>query len=148
MKDERLVRLSSLKICDIMKNRIVLAANKGCDGIDPDNVVDFDSIDFLAFLHDEANKYNMSVGLENTTDITDDVMHLTDFSANEQCAADKENIDCEAFHKFIDAGKPVFHIESPLMMMPGPNTPMISARIFALARAPGKTRTGSIPSSK
>lgn len=67
----------------------------------------------MQFLHDEASKYNMSVGLKNAADIIDDVMHLVDFSVNEQCAADAKNPECETFHKFIDAGKPVFHIEYP-----------------------------------
>ncbi|KAK8149187.1 hypothetical protein G3M48_007951 [Beauveria asiatica] len=123
--DERWARISSSKVRDIMKSRIALAASKGCDAIDPDNVDGFqndennlgltpqDSIDYLGFLHDEASKYNMALGLKNAADIIDDVMHLVDFSVNEQCAADQENPECESFHKFIDAGKPVFHIEYP-----------------------------------
>ncbi|PMB72475.1 hypothetical protein BM221_002580 [Beauveria bassiana] len=123
--DERWARISSSKVRNIMKSRIALAARKGCDAIDPDNVDGFqndennlgltpqDSIDYLGFLHDEASKYNMALGLKNAADIIDDVMHLVDFSVNEQCAADQENPECESFHKFIEAGKPVFHIEYP-----------------------------------
>lgn len=67
----------------------------------------------MNFLHDEASKYNMSIGLKNAADIIDDVMHIVDFSVNEQCAADRDDPECATFHKFIDAGKPVFHIEYP-----------------------------------
>ncbi|KAJ3498294.1 hypothetical protein NLG97_g1236 [Lecanicillium saksenae] len=124
-KDERWARISSQKVRDIMKKRIAVAASKGCDAIDPDNVDGFqnaennlgltaqDSIDYMHFLHDEANKYNMSVGLKNAGDIIDDVMSVVDFSVNEQCAANQKDPECETFHKFIDAGKPVFHIEYP-----------------------------------
>lgn len=72
-----------------------------------------DSIDYMHFLHDEASKYNMSLGLKNAADIIPSVLSVVDFSVNEQCAADKENPECETFHRFIDAGKPVFHIEYP-----------------------------------
>ncbi|KAJ6782667.1 hypothetical protein PWT90_00220 [Aphanocladium album] len=124
-RDERWARISSQKVRDIMKKRIAMAASKGCDAIDPDNVDGFqnaennlgltaqDSIDYMHFLHDEANKYNMSVGLKNAGDIIEDVLSVVDFSVNEQCAADQKNPECETFHKFIEAGKPVFHIEYP-----------------------------------
>ncbi len=40
-QDERWARISSPKVRDIMKQRIALAASKGCDAIDPDNVDGF-----------------------------------------------------------------------------------------------------------
>ena len=38
------------------------------------------------------------------------MLPVVDFSVNEECV--KEN-ECSTFHQFIDAGKPVFHIEYP-----------------------------------
>ena len=64
----------------------------------------------MRFLSDEAGKYNMSIGLKNAGDIIDDVLDVIDFSVNEQCV---EYSECETFAAFIDAKKPVFHIEYP-----------------------------------
>lgn len=64
----------------------------------------------MRFLSDEAAQYNMSIGLKNAGEIIDDVIDFTDFSVNEQCVAYAE---CETFAPFIEADKPVFHIEYP-----------------------------------
>lgn len=50
------------------------------------------------------------MGLKNAGDIIPSVLPVVDFSVNEQCI---EYGECETFHAFIDAGKPVFHIEYP-----------------------------------
>jgi hypothetical protein len=43
---------------------------------------------------------------------TQKIIDSVDFSVNEQCAI-PDNDECDTFHAFIDAGKPVFHIEYP-----------------------------------
>jgi hypothetical protein len=53
---------------------------------------------------------NMSMGLKNAGNIIPQVLPVVDFSVNEQCV---EYGECETFKAFIDAGKPVFHIEYP-----------------------------------
>lgn len=52
----------------------------------------------------------MTIGLKNGGDIISSVLPVVDFSVNEQCVQYNE---CSTFHTFIDAGKPVFHIEYP-----------------------------------
>lgn len=119
--NERWLKTSSANVRNIMRDRIATAANKGCDAIDPDNVDGFsndngvgltkaDAVDYIKFLSAEAAKHGMSIGLKNAADIIDDVLDVVDFSVNEQCAQYSE---CTTFAKFIQAGKPVFHIEYP-----------------------------------
>ncbi|KAK3942838.1 putative endo alpha polygalactosaminidase precursor protein [Diplogelasinospora grovesii] len=105
-------------------NSANLAADMGCDAIDPDNVDGYgenggglglttaDSISFIQFLAGEAQKYNLAIGLKNAAEIVPDVLDLVQFSVDEQCAADGIK-ECSTFTAFIDAGKPVFHIEYP-----------------------------------
>jgi len=104
-----------------MTKRIELAASKGCDAIDPDNVDAYgnnnglgmtqaDSIDFIKFLSTTAAAHGMSTGLKNGGDIAESVLDHVHFSVNEQCAQYDE---CDVFNCMINAGKPVFHIEYP-----------------------------------
>ncbi|KAM0326321.1 hypothetical protein ACHAQA_006921 [Verticillium albo-atrum] len=118
---ERWLNLKSKNVRDIMAKRIKLAAEKGCDGIDPDNVDGYsnnngiglkkaDSIDFVKFLSREARKYGLSIGLKNAGEIIPDVINVVDFQVNEQCVKYNEG---QTFEAFIKAGKAVFHIEYP-----------------------------------
>ncbi|KAF4946023.1 hypothetical protein FGADI_11527 [Fusarium gaditjirri] len=118
---ERWLNVSSSNVRDIMKKRIEMAAHKGCDAIDPDNVDGFqndnglkltkdDTISFVKFLSDTAASFNMSTGLKNAGSVISNVMSNVHFSVNEQCV---EYSECETFAEFIDNGKPVFHIEYP-----------------------------------
>lgn len=50
------------------------------------------------------------MGLKNAGDIIPEVLNIVDFSVNEQCV---QYAECKTFKPFIDAGKPVFHIEYP-----------------------------------
>lgn len=50
------------------------------------------------------------MGLKNAGDIIPYVLPVVHFSVNEQCV---ENSECSTFHAFINASKPVFHIEYP-----------------------------------
>lgn len=52
----------------------------------------------------------MTLGLKNAGDIISTVLPIVDFSVNEQCI---EYSECSTFRRFVDAGKPVFHIEYP-----------------------------------
>ncbi|KAJ4292496.1 hypothetical protein N0V90_009158 [Kalmusia sp. IMI 367209] len=118
---ERWLKLESSNVRSIMKGRIELAGKKGCDGVDPDNVDGFqndngldltanDSISFLSYLSNLTVPLNLTMGLKNAGDIIPDVLPIVHFSVNEQCVEESE---CDTFHAFIDAGKPVFHIEYP-----------------------------------
>jgi endo-alpha-1,4-polygalactosaminidase (GH114 family) len=50
----------------------------------------------------------MSTGLKNAQEILSQVTDDVQFAVNEQCAADS---GCTEYESFLDAGKPVFHIE-------------------------------------
>lgn len=52
----------------------------------------------------------MMTGLKNAGAIIDNVIDYVQFSVNEQCAQYSE---CDQFTAFVNASKPVFHIEYP-----------------------------------
>ncbi|KAL1986697.1 hypothetical protein VTN96DRAFT_5902 [Rasamsonia emersonii] len=119
--DEKWLDIRSSNVRRIMTARLDLAREKGCDGVDPDNVDGYDndnglhltqddSIDYVNFLADEAHARNLSIGLKNAGDIIPSVIGKMQWSVNEQCAQYQE---CDTYAAFIDAGKPVFHIEYP-----------------------------------
>ncbi len=69
-----------------------------------------DSVDFVKFLASQAQSNGLSIGLKNAAEIINDVISVVQFSVNEQCVSVGE---CSTFETFINAGKPVFHIEYP-----------------------------------
>jgi len=118
---ERWLNISSPSVLSIMEERIELASRMGCDAIDPDNVDGYqnvngldltsdESITLVSFLVDKANDRNLAVGLKNAFDIIPDVVSIVQFAVNEQCAQYK---NCGNLKPFINAKKPVFHIEYP-----------------------------------
>jgi hypothetical protein len=103
----------------IMETRLDLAVQKGCDGVEPDNVNAFsndsgfdltrdDQLDFNRFLAGAAHDRGLSVGLKNAPELVDDLVGDFDWSLVEECAAYDE---CDDYRPFIDAGKAVFHVE-------------------------------------
>lgn len=113
--------IESENVRNIMLDRIKLAKQKGCDGIDPDNVDGYankngldlttaDAVKYVEFLAEAAHEHNMSIGLKNAGDIIADVIDVMQWSVNEQCHVYEE---CSTFEPFIQQGKPVFHIEYP-----------------------------------
>lgn len=69
-----------------------------------------DSINFMSYLSSLTVPLNLTLGLKNAGDIIPAVLPIVQFSVNEQCV---ENSECSTFAPFIEAGKPVFHIEYP-----------------------------------
>lgn len=119
---EKWLNISSTNVRNIMVSRLDTAQQKGCDGVDPDNVDGYSnkenalglteqmSIDYVNFLASEAHARNMSIGLKNAGQIIDSVIDNMQWSVNEQCVQYEE---CDTFIPFTDANKPVFHIEYP-----------------------------------
>ncbi|CDM35327.1 CAZyme family GH114 [Penicillium roqueforti] len=116
---ERWLNIKSTSVRAIMSSRLDMAQQKGCDGVDPDNIdaygnenglglTEADSIDFLTFLASEAHSRGMSIGLKNGGDIIGSVIDKMQWSVNEQCA---EYNECDVYAAFTDVNKPVFHIE-------------------------------------
>jgi hypothetical protein len=69
-----------------------------------------DSIALMEFLSSVARPLNLTLGLKNAGRIIPAVLPFVEFSVNEECVQYNE---CEKFQRFIEAGKPVFHIEYP-----------------------------------
>lgn len=70
-----------------------------------------DSINFFNnVLSPAAVENGLALGLKNAASIIPNVINKVQFSVNEECSEMKE---CASFLPFIQAGKPVFHIEYP-----------------------------------
>ncbi|KAJ5991099.1 hypothetical protein N7522_011306 [Penicillium canescens] len=116
---EKWLNIKSTSVRSIMTSRLDMAKEKGCDGVDPDNIdaygnenglglTEADSIDFLTFLATEAHSRGMAIGLKNGGDIIGSVIDKMQWSVNEQCA---EYNECDVYAAFTEVNKPVFHIE-------------------------------------
>ncbi|RMZ80589.1 hypothetical protein DV738_g2715, partial [Chaetothyriales sp. CBS 135597] len=112
---------NSENVRQIMAARFDLAVEKGCNGVDPDNVDAYnndnglgltqeDAISYLEFLADEAAARNLSIGLKNALEIVESVITRMQWSVNEQCLQYDE---CDRLAPFISQQKPVFHVEYP-----------------------------------
>lgn len=118
---ERWIDTNSKNVRKIMQTRLDLAQEKGCDGVDPDNIdaydnsnglklTEDDAIDFVNWLAGQAHSRGLSIGLKNGGSIIGSVIKNMQWSVNEQCAQYNE---CDTYAAFTDANKPVFHIEYP-----------------------------------
>ncbi|MCB9641554.1 MAG: endo alpha-1,4 polygalactosaminidase [Myxococcales bacterium] len=117
--DELWLDIRATNVRDIMKTRLDLAKQKGCDGVEPDNVDGYqnktgfpltaqDQLDFNRFLASEAHKRGLSIGLKNDLDQIKQLVGDFDWALNEECLSYNE---CSMLQPFLDAGKAVFHVE-------------------------------------
>lgn len=116
---ERWLDTRSSNVRSIMKNRLDLAKNKGCDGVEPDNVDGYSNnpgfplnastqLDYNGFLAIEAHARGLQVGLKNDIAQIGQLVAQFDFAVNEQCF---ENNECAGYTAFTTQGKPVFNAE-------------------------------------
>jgi len=116
---ERWLDIRSSNVRKIMKERLDLAKEKGCDGVEPDNVDGYlhdtgfyltyeDQFDYNRFLAIEAKKRGLLVGLKNDLPQVKDLVVYFDFAVNEQC---HEYNECDPLTLFVKEGKPVFNVE-------------------------------------
>jgi len=102
-----------------MAARMDLAASKGCDGIEPDNVDGYqastgfplkaaDQLDYNKYLAAEAHKRGLSIGLKNDLAQAVALEPYFDRALNEECYSYGE---CEDLNVFVQAGKAVFNTE-------------------------------------
>lgn len=107
----------------VMENRLDMAAAKGCDGVDPDNINGFendtgfpltyeDQIAFNRYLANAAHDRGLTIGLKNNLEQIADLLPYFDWILNEECFSYNE---CDLLLPFTEAGKPVFIIEYELM---------------------------------
>ncbi len=118
--DERWLDVRDLDaLAPIMEARLDLAVEKGCDGVEPDNVdgyqndSDFpltfdDQLVFNVWLAEQAHDRDLSVGLKNDLDQVEDLVEYFDWALNEECFQFDE---CDLLEPFVDAGKAVFGVE-------------------------------------
>jgi hypothetical protein len=103
----------------IMRKRLNLAAAKGCDAVDPDNVDGYSNDTGFALSGRNQSKYNrwlarqahrrgLGVGLKNDLGQVGRLVDHFDFAVNEQCF---EYDECNRLRRFVDQGKAVFGIE-------------------------------------
>jgi len=118
-ENERWLDISNEGLISVMRARLDLAVQKGCDGVEPDNMdgytnntgFNLNEIDQLAynkFIANEARKRGLSVGLKNDLNQIIELEPYYDFSINEQCHRYNE---CDKISPFIDANKPVLNAE-------------------------------------
>ncbi len=107
------------KLAPIMRARLDMCAQKGFDGIEPDNInlhwvntgFDISYEDQLAYniwLSKEAHARGLSIGLKNNEDQITDLLPYFDWALTEDCFVDEW---CQEMLPFIEAGKPVFAAE-------------------------------------
>lgn len=103
----------------IMSARLDLAVNKGCNGVDPDNVDGYanntgfsltpqDQLTYNRWLAQQAHTRGLGIGLKNDLEQIPELVSHFDWAVNEQCFQYNE---CTTLLPFINAGKPVFGIE-------------------------------------
>ena len=106
----------------VMASRLDLAVERGCDGVDPDNVNGYtndtgfnlkyeDQLAYNFFLASASHSRNLQVGLKNDLEQVPDLLTSFDWAINEECFTYDE---CELLLPFVDNGKPVFVIEYEL----------------------------------
>ncbi|KAF1951680.1 hypothetical protein CC80DRAFT_391907, partial [Byssothecium circinans] len=117
---ENWVDVKSGSVREVMKRRIALAREKGCDGVDPDNVDGFsgnqdgwgykqaDYAAYVKFLAHESSAADLAIGLKNALELIPDVLDVVQFAVNEQC---HEFNECALYKPFTAADKAVFNIE-------------------------------------
>ncbi len=107
---------------DIMRARLDLAKEKGCDGVEPDNIDGYtnetgfsltpeDQTRYNRWLAREAHKRGLAIALKNDLDQVLQLVDDFDFALNEQCF---EYDECEKLLPFIRKGKAVLGVEYEL----------------------------------
>jgi hypothetical protein len=116
---ENWIDVTSETVREIMRARLDLAVEKGCDGVEPDNVDGYandnglgltseDQLDYNGFLAEEGHARGLSVGLKNDLDQVAALEPSFDWALNEECLSYDE---CGMLAPFLGVGKAVFHVE-------------------------------------
>jgi hypothetical protein len=117
--NERWLDVRSQTVLDVMLARLDLAVERGCDGVEPDNVDGFtndtgfdltarDQLAFNRHIANEAHRRGLAIALKNDGDQAAGLVDYYDLALNEECHAYEE---CEQFEPFTDRGIPVLNAE-------------------------------------
>lgn len=118
-RNERWLDIRSTGVRQAVLVRLDLAAAKGCDGVEPDNVDGYlnntgfpltaqDQLNFNAWLANAAHRRGLAVALKNDVEQAAVLEPYFDFAINESCHRYRE---CEWLMPFVAANKPVFNAE-------------------------------------
>lgn len=106
-------------LAPLMQARLQLAADKDCDGVEPDNIDGYinntgfsltgeHQLAYNRWLAASAHGLGLSIGLKNDLDQVTQLVNDFDWALNEQCFQYDE---CDLLLPFIDADKAVFGVE-------------------------------------
>jgi hypothetical protein len=113
---EHYLDVRNAKVKKIMKARLDHAKERGCDGVDPDNLDGYsndsgfpitkeDSAAYARFLAREAHARGLGIGLKNLPELAPSLASKFDWALVESCY---DYDECDAFAGFIRKGKAVF----------------------------------------
>ncbi|XP_025094218.1 uncharacterized protein LOC112563954 [Pomacea canaliculata] len=116
---ERYWDIRAQAVRDVIRGRLDLAKQRGCDAVDPDNVDSYannnglrltrtDQLFFNKWLAGEAHTRGLSVGLKNAVDLVQELEPSFDWALNEGCVHYNE---CGVYQAFLSHNKAVFHVE-------------------------------------
>jgi hypothetical protein len=122
---ERWLDTRSVNVREIVKSRLDIAAARGCDGVDADNVdahtndsgfplTEATQLDYNRFIALEARARGLVAGLRNDTEQIAALEPYFAFAINEQCHEVSNgggSFECDAYTAFAAKGKPVFNVE-------------------------------------
>jgi hypothetical protein len=105
-----------------MRKRIKLAKQKGCDGVEPDNVQNYtedtgfnitnkQQLNYNKWLSAEAHKNGLLIALKNDGEQVLDLIKYFDFAIVEECF---QNNECAQYTPFISQNKAVLNAEYSL----------------------------------
>ncbi len=117
--DERWLDHTHPEVRQIMRDRMDLAVERGCHGVEPDNVTAHTSrsgfginateqLQYNRFLADEAHARDLAVALKNDVEQIPELVDWFDLTVNEECA---DYDECDTLRPFVEAGKAVLHAE-------------------------------------
>ncbi len=112
------IRAISL-LAPVMTKRLDLAKEKGCDGIEPDNIDAYDTdtgfpltyqdqLRYNIWLANETHNRGMSIGLKNGPEQASDLLPHFDWVLTEDCFDQQW---CDSMKRFVSSGKAVFMTE-------------------------------------
>lgn len=120
-EEEWWIDITSETVLGVMLQRLDLAVNKSCDGVDPSNIEVFavegsglnitaeSQVAYNMWLADEAHMRNLSIGLRNDWTQLEELESSFDWALSENCLAEGE---CETYHpNFVLAEKAVLDAE-------------------------------------
>jgi len=116
---ERWLDISNPLLHPIMLKRLDIAKERGCDGVEPDNIdghtndtgFELDEDDqfyYNKFLADEAHQRGLSIALKNDKSQILELEPYFDFAISEECY---DHESCDKLTTFIEANKPALNAE-------------------------------------